>query len=861
MKINPQLRPLAAGLQLAALALFVGQSYAGNTWDGGGGDNNWGTGANWSPDGSPAPGSGNDIFFGGSTRLSPFNNYTNFDDWRNITFNSGAGAFNLFGNSIDLFGKIENLSSNGQSVSLTSIALNSANNEFNPVNGNLTIFSTNIFTNGNQLKIFGNNGNTLTFSSGTVIQQGGSVSLNQNSTVIYNSAHTYTGDTFVNAGKLQFNTGSSATSTTIRIGDTSGSANAEMGLIAETGGQTLGNTIVSRAGSSGVRSINSQNTSGTNTLNGVIALDAAMTITQALGGNLSLSGSFFDVKQQALTVNALGSVDISKPLNSSFASGGSLIKQGSGTLVLSNTSNNYTGTNNTTLNANGTQIAAGTLAIAADTSLGLAPAGAYNNLQFTGTGTLRSNASISLNSNRNISIASAATATFDNNGNTLTVNGVINGTGGNLVSAGSGTTALTADNTYTGTTTISAGTLQIGNATSTGSLGSGAVTNDAALVFNRSGNFTLSNAISGSGSLAQSGSNTITIASANTYTGSTTVNSGTLLVSANQALGTAAAGTTVNSGAALHLSAVNYSTAEALSINGAGVGGTGSLYNVTGSSTYAGQITAVTNATIGAATGSVLTLTGGLVKDGTTLTVSGPGRVNVNTVGISGASANSDLIVNAASLVTTVASTYNGPTSVTNSGTLVANNTSGSATGTGNVTVSNNSTLSGTGAVNAGSGNFVTINGTLQVGDSTLGSPVASSLTLNSGGGSTVLGSGSLLQFDLFSRGGDLSGTASAADYIRLFGGLDATAGGTLVIANNGVTGFALGDKWRLFDLSGPGTISGMLGLDYSSLGLGPSLSASFDSGTGIFSIVPEPSRMVLLFMGTLGVMLRRRRR
>ena len=861
MKINPQLRPLVAGLQLAALALFVGQSYAGNTWDGGGGDNNWGTGANWSPDGSPAPGSGNDIFFGGSTRLSPFNNYTNFDDWRNITFNSGAGAFNLFGNSIDLFGKIENLSSNGQSVSLTSIALNSANNEFNPVNGNLTIFSTNIFTNGNQLKIFGNNGNTLTLSSGTVIQQGGSVSLNQNSTVIYNSAHTYTGDTFVNAGKLQFNTGSSATSTTIRIGDTSGSANAEMGLIAATGGQTLGNTIVSRAGSSGVRSINSQNTSGTNTLNGVIALDAAMTITQALGGNLSLSGSFFDVKQQALTVNALGSVDISKPLNSSFASGGSLIKQGSGTLVLSNTSNNYTGTNNSTLNANGTQIAAGTLAIAADTSLGLAPAGAYNNIQFTGTGTLRSNASISLNSNRNISIASAATATFDNNGNTLTVNGVINGTGGNLVSAGSGTTVLTADNTYTGTTTISAGTLQIGNATSTGSLGSGAVTNDAALVFNRSGNFTLSNAISGSGSLAQSGSNTITIASANTYTGPTTVNSGTLLVSANQALGTAAAGTTVNSGAALHLSAVNYSTAEALSINGAGVGGTGSLYNVTGSSTYAGQITAVTNATIGAASGSVLTLTGGLVKDGTTLTVSGPGRVNVNTVGISGASANSDLIVNAATLVTTVASTYNGPTSVTNSGTLVANNTSGSATGTGNVTVSSNSTLSGTGAVNAGSGNFVTINGTLQIGDSTLGSPVASSFTLNSGGGSTVLGSSSLLQFDLFSRGGDLSGTASAADYIRLFGGLDATAGGTLVIANNGVTGFALGDKWRLFDLSGPGTISGMLGLNYSSLGLGPSLSASFDSGTGIFSIVPEPSRMVLLFMGTLGVMLRRRRR
>ncbi|MBC8126265.1 MAG: hypothetical protein H8M99_03845 [Gloeobacteraceae cyanobacterium ES-bin-144] len=267
-----------------AILITHSMVHAGNTWDGGGGDDNWGTGNNWNPDGSPSPGSGNDLFFAGSTRLTPFNNYGAFDDWRNITFNAGASSFNITGSAIDLFGKIENLSSNTQTVGLTSIALNSATaNEFNPVNGNLTINSTNIFTNGNQLKVFGNNGFTLSFGSSSNIQQAGSLSINQNSTVVFNSAHSYSGDTFINAGKLQFASGGSAANTTIRIGDTSGTVGAEFDLTSATGGQSLANTIVSRLGGAGyaARIIDSQNTSGTNALTGVIALDAALTIKQA----------------------------------------------------------------------------------------------------------------------------------------------------------------------------------------------------------------------------------------------------------------------------------------------------------------------------------------------------------------------------------------------------------------------------------------------------------------------------------------------------------------------------------------------------------------------------------------------------
>ena len=83
-----------------------------------------------------------------------------------------------------------------------------------------------------------------------------------------------------------------------------------------------------------------------------------------------------------------------------------------------------------------------------------------------------------------------------------------------------------------------------------------------------------------------------------------------------------------------------------------------------------------------------------------------------------------------------------------NTGTLIVNNTSGSATGTGNVTVDSRSTLSGTGKVDAGA-NLISVNGALVVGDSSLGSPVASVLELKtSSGGSTTLGATAKLYID-----------------------------------------------------------------------------------------------------------------
>ena len=184
---------------------------------------------------------------------------------------------------------------------------------------------------------------------------------------------------------------------------------------------------------------------------------------------------------------------------------------------------------------------------------------------------------------------------------------------------------------------------------------------------------TLGGAIGDSGSgygITKIGNGTLALSVANTYSGATSILQGTLEVTANTALGTIAAGTTVADGATLKLTGVNYSTTEGLIINGTGVSSGGALAS-SGTSTFAGLITALTNATINAG-GGVLNLTGGLVKDGTTLTFTGGGSINISSV-ISGASANSDLVVDATSVTLDAANTYNGPTTITNGGTLIAN--------------------------------------------------------------------------------------------------------------------------------------------------------------------------------------------
>lgn len=121
---------------------------------------------------------------------------------------------------------------------------------------------------------------------------------------------------------------------------------------------------------------------------------------------------------------------------------------------------------------------------------------------------------------------------------------VIEGSG-SFTQAGTGTTTLTSNNTYTGATLISAGTLRLGSGGSTGALsGTSSITNDANLTINRNNDFTQASdlngkAIAGIGSVTQAGTGTTTLTAVNTYTGATNVNAGRLVVSGGSLADTA----------------------------------------------------------------------------------------------------------------------------------------------------------------------------------------------------------------------------------------------------------------------------------------------------------------------------------
>ena len=133
-------------------------------------------------------------------------------------------------------------------------------------------------------------------------------------------------------------------------------------------------------------------------------------------------------------------------------------------------------------------------------------------------------------------VVNAGGGTVNNGGFATLMNAPISGTG-NLTLAGSGTTTYTANNTHSGTTTLSAGTLRIGNTGTTGNL-TGPLVNNAAVIFDRSDNASYTNVISGSGTLTKQGAGTtLVLGPSNTYTGLTTVAAGILQSGSNSAGG------------------------------------------------------------------------------------------------------------------------------------------------------------------------------------------------------------------------------------------------------------------------------------------------------------------------------------
>ena len=124
----------------------------------------------------------------------------------------------------------------------------------------------------------------------------------------------------------------------------------------------------------------------------------------------------------------------------------------------------------------------------------------------------------------------------------------------------------------------------------------GSVTvNNAATAYSFSGG-----SINGSGGVTKHGTGLVTLSAANGYGGLTVVRGGQLVVAADGALGAVGSGTVVSNGAALGFQgSVNYSAAEPLTISGAGGGGRGALYAVSGNNAFGGPVTLAANSTVG----------------------------------------------------------------------------------------------------------------------------------------------------------------------------------------------------------------------------------------------------------------------
>ncbi|EBY9783444.1 fibronectin-binding autotransporter adhesin ShdA [Salmonella enterica] len=202
------------------------------------------------------------------------------------------------------------------------------------------------------------------------------------------------------------------------------------------------------------------------------------------------------------TVDADSTFTVTSELDETTATsdwgGSKLTKQGDGTLILSNTGNDY----------GDTEIVGGILAAKDAASLG------------TGDVTIAESATLALSQ-----------GTLDNN-----VTG-----GGQIVKSGSDELIVTGDNNYSGGTTISGGTLSAKDAASLGS-GDVDIDENAKLALSQG---TLDNNVTGEGQIVKSGSDELIVTGANDYSGGTTISGGTLIADHADSLGT---GAVANSG-------------------------------------------------------------------------------------------------------------------------------------------------------------------------------------------------------------------------------------------------------------------------------------------------------------------------
>ncbi len=861
------------------------------------GGGNWNVDNNWSDNGLPPnadPGTFasaiGDTAILGSAATGPATISLNGADRTlgYLVFNSNQN-YTVSGNNLVFdvnsgLAQLTNSGSGAQTVS-SGLRLNDALNIFNNGTGSLTLSGGITNNSGTNNLTVGGAGDTtlsgnLTTGAGTLTKNGSGI------LTLGGATSTYTGGTTINDGMVRV-------SADRNLGATTGAVTLNGGTLENTASFTLNSSRILTLGASG--GTIDTNSGTTLTFGGVVA--GAGTLTKADAGTLTLSGANThtggvvinggtlitsggsSIGNAALvTINSgtwqtnssetvgniagTGSLVFGGTNTLTFgdatsqtfsgiisdgANTGTLVKQGSGTVILDG-ANTYKGA--TTINAGvlnvrhntalgttagGTTVASGAaLELESGTGLtigaealslagtGLGGNGALRNISgansFAGNLTLTANTEIqsdagtlALSGTINGDAASRTLA-FDGAGNT-TVSNIIGANVSTLAKAGAGTLTLSGANTYTGATAVNAGTVVVSNTAGLGAAGSGTTIADGATlsfssggaltvaenlnvqgqgvasagaIRNLAGNTTLSgainldnetyigaasgttltasNTISGTGfGLTKVGDGTLVLSGANTYTGTTAINAGTLVAQNAGALGGGTNPTTVADGATLALSGT-LATGEAVTLTGSGVGGAGALQGTSGTTTLSGNISMTGNSTIGVSTGASLTASG-IVGD---------------------SSGNRNLVkAGDGTLVLSGANTYTGTTTI-RGGTLVAGSDS-PATGNGAFGNASSALQLGDASTTGGA------NLALLAGGASGGTDIDRQIAVNNFGATTTLGGTNTSGANTFNGGIALSksvnltsatgGTVGLTGPISGTGGLTANGTGTVVLS------------------------------------------------------------------------------
>ncbi|MFM2068257.1 MAG: hypothetical protein RLZZ584_3166, partial [Pseudomonadota bacterium] len=554
------------------------------------------------------------------------------------------------------------------------------------------------------------------------------------STAALNRANLYRGQTTISAGELALGTGNAI--------------NAASVLVVNGGTLNLGGNA--------------------NTVAGVSLQGGTLTGTSGV----LTSASTFDVRS--------GSVDA--------ILAGAAVAAGAPAIGLSKTSAGTVTLNRANLYRGQTTVSAGELALGTGNAIN--PAGTL--VVNGGTLNLGTNANtvagVSLQSGSLTGTGGVLTSTTDFDVRSGSVSAVLAGSTPRigLTKTTGGSVTLSAANTFTGTTDVSAGTLNLNHgsalANSAVSMGNtaGAVLNlltDASVGSLSGGgasggqvtlgthtlstgannsSTTYSGVIAGSsGAVTKVGNGTLTLDSANTYGGHTLVNAGILAVAHASALGSAtgvASGTSVADGAVLALGSVVLG-GESLQLQGSGINNAGALV-VTGTSRLDGPVVLAGSTTIGSKNALLingLLSTAANVNGPVTLTKIDAGDLTVagagSSLGTSSSKGNLDVKDGRVILATPVQNV--GTLSVASQKTLQLGrdasatdqtadtlDLSGNLTGTGVLTAGNYKLTNATVEVDLGPGNLTASGASQLAGTAAVGSATVAdgTLTLGSAG-------------------------------------------------------------------------------------------------------------------------------